>query len=94
MVPIATQWLTDAAEPPIELVELAVRPADHGCSLGITLHGAVMSGYADRRALLATHPRAAAAVALYRSRGWAALTLLRMPAGPRVIMSRRRTSAA
>lgn len=77
--------------PPFELCELAVLPSTCGQGVGRALLDAVMTGTADRRCWLLTHPRALPALGLYRSRGWRAYGLLAsLPGttGPRLLMTR------
>ncbi|MEU8205831.1 GNAT family N-acetyltransferase [Streptosporangium sp. NPDC049046] len=76
----------DKPGPDFTLKELAVLPQRHGLGLGAALHDAVLTRAAPGTRWLTTHTRAAAALGLYRARGWRAVALA---GGERLIMSRR-----
>jgi GNAT superfamily N-acetyltransferase len=74
------------------LKELAVLPDAQGWGLGARLHDTLLTGSPSASWWLATHPRASAALALYRRRGWraaATLTLLGSTTSPCVANSAR-----
>ncbi|MEU1637728.1 GNAT family N-acetyltransferase [Nonomuraea sp. NPDC005701] len=68
------------------LKELAVLPTARGCGLGMRLHDAVLSSAPATPWWLATHPRAAAALGLYRHRGWRVAAIRKHQDRTRLIM--------
>ncbi|WP_237110602.1 N-acetyltransferase [Nonomuraea sp. MG754425] len=70
------------------LKELAVLPTARGCGLGMRLHDAVLAAAPATSWWLATHPRAAAALALYRHRGWRVAAIHKHRDQTRLIMLR------
>ncbi|MEV4748906.1 GNAT family N-acetyltransferase [Streptosporangium sp. NPDC049248] len=68
------------------LRELCVLPQRRGLGLGAALHDAVLARAVPGRCWLTTHTCAAAALGLYRARGWRAVALT---GSERLIMSRR-----
>lgn len=74
--------------PDFTLKELGVVPQRRGLGLGAALHDAVLARAVPGTRWLTTHTRAAAALGLYRARGWRAVALAD---NERLIMSRRDT---
>ncbi|WP_326641655.1 GNAT family N-acetyltransferase [Streptosporangium sp. NBC_01755] len=70
------------------LKELGVLPQRRGLGLGAALHDAVLARAVPGMHWLTTHPCAAAALGLYRARGWRAVALT---GNEQLIMSRRGT---
>lgn len=68
--PHAGDWLPAAWL----LAELAVLPRHRGRGLGAAVHDALAARIGARPALLTTHPGAAPALRLYRTRGWRVLS--------------------
>ncbi|GAA2838308.1 GNAT family N-acetyltransferase [Nonomuraea rubra] len=70
----------------ITLRELAVSPSMQGHGLGVRLHDALLSASPGTSWWLSTHPRAGAALGLYRRRGWRVAALLNAEDDVRLIM--------
>ncbi|MEU8403879.1 GNAT family N-acetyltransferase [Nonomuraea sp. NPDC048892] len=68
------------------LKELAVLPSARGLGLGVRLHDVVLTAAPSASWWLATHPRAAAALGLYRHRGWRVTALHTTDDRTRLIM--------
>jgi GNAT superfamily N-acetyltransferase len=62
-----SSWIGDLC---LEVVHLAVHPSRQGEGLGKLAHDILLAGSPAPTALLTCDPRAEAAQALYRSRGW------------------------
>ncbi|TYB57240.1 GNAT family N-acetyltransferase [Nonomuraea sp. PA05] len=70
----------------LTLRELAVLPTMQGHGLGARLHDALVSAAPGASWWLTTHPRAGAALGLYRRRGWRVAALLNAGDRVRLIM--------
>ncbi len=70
----------------LTLRELAVLPSMRGQGLGARLHDALLSAAPGAPWWLTTHPRAGAALGLYRRRGWRVAALLAAEDRVRLIM--------
>jgi ribosomal protein S18 acetylase RimI-like enzyme len=78
---------------PFELRELAVAPRACGHGVGSALHDTLTAATPPGPRWLITHPHAAPALALYRSRGWQTARILPAPDQPgsvRLLMHRLR----
>ncbi|MEV6736369.1 GNAT family N-acetyltransferase [Streptomyces sp. NPDC051104] len=63
---------------PLELRELAVVPHARGHGIGAALHDTLTAATPTGPRWLITHPHAAPALTLYRTRGWRTIRLLRL----------------
>jgi GNAT superfamily N-acetyltransferase len=72
----------------ITLRELAVLPTMQGRGLGVRLHDTLLSASPGASWWLSTHPRASAALGLYRRRGWRVAALQKAEHQFRLIMLR------
>ncbi|MEU6219909.1 GNAT family N-acetyltransferase [Streptomyces sp. NPDC047022] len=71
--------LPASSAPPFELRELAVVPHACGHGIGAALHDRLINTSPAGPRWLLTHPHAAPALALYRSRGWHTAKVLHLP---------------